>query len=97
MASFIVLGKFTQQGVANIKDSPKRVEDFRRLCGTMNAEMKSYHLTMGRYDFVVMVEAPDAQTMAKLILTTASKGSVSTECLTAINEQDYSKLVAELS
>lgn len=96
MASFIVLGKFTQQGIANIKDGPKRVEDFRQLCASMNAEMKSFYLTIGRYDIVAVVEAPDAQTMAKLILTTASKGSVSTECLTAINEQDYSKLVAEL-
>lgn len=96
MTSFIILGKYTQQGIANIKDSPKRIEDFRQLCGTMNAEMKSFHLTIGRYDFVSLVEAPDAGVMAKLILASASKGSISTECMTAINEGEYAKLLGEL-
>ena len=66
MATFIMLGSYTQQGIANIKDSPKRIEDFRQLCAANGAEMTSFHLTMGRYDFVAVVDAPDTRVMAKL-------------------------------
>jgi len=96
MAKFIILGSYTQQGIANIKDSPKRIEDFRQLCGANGAEMTSFHLTMGRYDFVVVVDAPDAQVMAKIILTTASKGAVSTETLAALSEQEFTGMLGGL-
>lgn len=96
MAKFILLGNYTQQGIANIKDSPKRIEDFRQLCAANGAEMISFHLTMGRYDIVVMVDAPDAQVMAKLVLTTASKGAVSTETLGALSEQEFAAMVGGL-
>ena len=51
---------------------------------------------MGRYDLVVIFDAPDSETVAKLILTTASKGAVSTETLHAFSEEDYRRIISEL-
>jgi uncharacterized protein with GYD domain len=51
---------------------------------------------MGRYDLVVILDAPNAETVAKLILATASKGAVSTETLHAFSEEEYRKIVSEL-
>ncbi len=96
MASYAILAKYTAQGVKNIKESPGRVEAFRALCRKMGAEMKSFHLAMGRYDLVVHVDAPDDATLAKIILATSSGGNVSTETLRLFTEAEYKSIVAGL-
>ena len=58
--------------------------------------MEGIYLTMGRYDLVVILDAPNSETLAKLILATASKGAVSTETLHAFSEEDYRKIISEL-
>ena len=62
----------------------------------MGAKVEGFYLTMGRYDLLVIVDAPDSETMAKLSLTTASKGAVSTETLQAFSEDEYKKIISEL-
>ncbi len=96
MAKYISLIKYTQKGAENIKDSPNRYDAFKQLCETMGARVEGIYLTMGRYDLVVVFDAPDPETVAKLILTTASKGAVSTETLHAFSEEDYRRIISEL-
>ena len=96
MATYISLEKFTSQGVKEIKDAPARVEAYRALCKKMGAELKSFHLTMGRYDIVTIVDAPDDATMAKILLAVSSLGNVSMETLRAFNESEYHDIVAGL-
>src|SRR4029450_21748 len=59
MATYIILGNFTDQGIRNIKDSPKREDAFRKLCEKMGAKVKDAYRTMGRYDLAAIVDAPD--------------------------------------
>ena len=96
MAKYISLVKYTKQGVENIKESPKRYEDFKKLCKSMGAKVEAIFLTMGRYDLVLLVDAPDSETVAKILLSTASKGSVSTETLRAFTEEEYKKIIGAL-
>ena len=96
MAKYISLIKYTQKGAENIKDSPNRYDAFKQLCETMGARVDGIFLTMGRYDLVVIFDAPDSETVAKLILSTASKGAVSTETLHAFSEEDYRRFISEL-
>ena len=96
MAKFISLVKYTSKGVESIKDSPNRLAAFKQLCESMGAKLEAFYLTMGRYDLVVIVDAPDPATAAKVILTTASGGAVSTETLQAFSEAEYQKIVSEL-
>ena len=59
MAKYISLIKYTQKGAENIKDSPNRYDAFKQLCESMGAKPEGIYLTMGRYDLVVVLDAPN--------------------------------------
>jgi len=96
MATFITLGRYTQQGIAKIKESPSRVDAFRNAAQKAGGSVKSFYLTMGRYDIVLISEAPSDDVIARLTLATASLGNVTTETLRAFTEDEFRKLVASL-
>ena len=96
MAKYISLVNYTQEGIENIKESPSRLDAFKQVCQSMGAKVEGFYLTMGRYDLVVIVDAPDPETVAKIMLATASRGAVSTETLQAFPEEEYRKIISEL-
>ena len=96
MAKFISLVKYTAKGIENIKESPNRLDAVKQLCESMGARVDSFYLTMGSYDMVLIVDALNPETAAKMILTVTSGGSVSTETLTAFSEEEYRKMISEL-
>ena len=96
MATYITLIRLTQQGVQNIKESPARLDAAKQAFQAMGAELKEFYLTMGRYDMVVVGEAPDDETVAKLALAIGSAGAIRTETLRAFTEEEYRKIIAAL-
>ena len=96
MPKYISLVNYTSKGIENIKDSPNRLDAVKKLCESMDAKVEGFFLTMGRYDIVLIVDAPDSETVAKIVLTITSKGAVRTETLFAFPEIDYRKIIAEL-
>ncbi len=96
MATYITLLKFTQQGIKDIKNAPARLDNARKAYSAAGASLKSFYLTMGRYDAVVVSEAPNDETVAKLALSTGALGNVTTETLRAYTEDEYRKIVASL-
>ena len=96
MAKYISLIKYTAKGIENVKESPKRHDAFKKLCESMGAKVEGVYLTMGRYDLVLIVDAPNPETAAKIVLATASRGAVSTETLQAFSEAEYRKIISEL-
>ena len=96
MATYIILLHYTQQGVQNIKESPARLDAAKKAFRAMGAELKQWYLVMGQYDAVVVSEAPDDETAAKLALAIGSQGSIRTETLRAFTEDEYRKLIAAL-
>ena len=97
MPTYISFLKYTQQGAQNIKDSPKRLDAARKAYQAAGAKLKDFYLVMGRYDAVVIAEAPDEATVAKLALAVGALGSVRTETMRAFTEDEYRKIVASLS
>ena len=93
MPSYIVLLKWTEQGVANVKESPSRLDSGRKAFKKFGVKIKDSFLTMGRYDLVCVVEAPDDETFARAMLTLGSQGNVQTETLKAFSEAEYRKIV----
>ncbi len=93
---FIVLGKFTQQGKTTIKDSPARTEAVRNVVKSNGGEMKETYYTMGRYDFISIIEAPDNEAMTKIMFTIGSWGNVNTETLPAVAAPKASALLKSL-
>jgi len=96
MATFISLVNFTQQGLAKIKQSADRLEISKQMFASMGAELKAFYLVMGRYDAVIVSEAPDEETVVKLMLTIGSAGAIRTETMRAWAEDDYKAIIASL-
>ena len=96
MPTYIALLKWTQQGISKVKESPNRLDAGREEFRKAGIEMKDVYLTMGRYDMVCVLEAPDDESLAKGVLTLASQGSVSTETMRAFREDDYRKIIGSL-
>jgi len=97
MSKYISLVKYTPKGVENVKDSPSRLDAVKQLCESMDARVEGFYLTMGRYDMILIMDAPNAETAAKIIFQITSQGSVSTETLPAFSEEEYRKIISELS
>jgi uncharacterized protein with GYD domain len=96
MATYITLGKWTPQGMAKIKEGPARLDAVKRAMKAAGAEMKGFYQTLGRYDFVSIVDAPDDATVSRVLLATGSQGNVRTETLRAFTEEEYRKIVTSL-
>ena len=96
MATYITLLKWTQQGAANAKDSPKRLDAGREAFKKLGVEIKDTWLTMGRYDLVCVIEGPDGETVARALLSLGSQGNVQTETLTAFTEDQFRKITGSL-
>ncbi len=96
MATFISLGNYTAQGIASIKDSPSRLDAARARLGAFGVNITDFYLTMGQYDFVAVVEAPDAAAAAKGLMVLGMAGNVGTVTMAALTESDFRKVVAEL-
>jgi len=96
MARYIQLLNWTDQGVRNVKDSPKRLDAAREMGKKTGVEIREFYLTTGACDMVVMVEARDDETMAKFGLTMGMGGNVRTTTLKAFPEDAYRKIIAGL-
>lgn len=79
-----------------MKNSPARLDAARKAFKAAGAELKQFYLTMGRYDFVIVTEAPNDETAAKAALTVGTSGNVRTETLRAFTEDEYRKLLGSL-
>jgi len=97
MPTYISLVSFTQNGIENIKESPTRLDAAKEAFRAMGAELKEFYMVMGQYDLVVIGEAPDDETITKLVLMIGSRGSIRTETLRAYTEDEYRKIIASLS
>ena len=96
MAKYISLVKYTAKGIENIKESPNRLDAVKQLCESMGAKVEGFFLTMGRYDIIMITDAPNPETVTKIILTVTSGGAVSTETFPAFPEEEYRKIISEL-
>jgi uncharacterized protein with GYD domain len=97
MPTYIILGKFTDQGIRNIKDSPKREESFRQLCEKLGAKVKDAYRTMGRYDVAAIVDAPDDVTINAVLYSLGSTGNLRTETLRAFTRQETDAALAKMA
>ena len=96
MATYIILFNYTPQGIHDVKESPRRIDAARKSFQDMGVELKSFYSVMGRYDTVIIAEAPDDETMAKAVLAISALGNVRSETLRAFPEDEFRKIIADL-
>lgn len=91
MPTYIMLTRLTSDGVKTIKDNPSRVQEVTREVEQLGVKVRNQWATLGGYDFISVVEAPDETTMAKLSVEMGSRGTVTNETLTAIEVEDFTQ------
>ena len=96
MATYVVPAKFTDQGIRNAKESPKRADAFKGMAKTFGVTVKELVWTQGRYDIVTIVEAPDESAAMSLNLSLGALGNVRTETLRAFSAAEMTKIIGKM-
>ena len=96
MATYVMLAHWSEQGMRQVKDSPKRLDTAKRVLKEMGGEFKAFYMTLGEYDLVGVYEAPDDAVAARFSLLLGMLGSVRTKTLKAFPEAAYREIVASL-
>jgi uncharacterized protein with GYD domain len=91
-----MLINWTEQGVKNVRESPKRLDAAKKLLGEMGGSFKEFYLTMGDYDMVAICDAPDDAVAARFALSLGSGGHVRTRTLKAFPEAAYREIINSL-
>lgn len=97
MVRYIVLLNFTEKGVMDVKDSTKRAADFATAAASKGAKVESIFWTVGQYDGVMILSAPDEATASGLILELGMKDAVHSCMLRAFDESEFNNIVSKIS
>jgi uncharacterized protein with GYD domain len=97
MPSYVMLMRWTDQGVRNIGDLPRRLDSAKKLLADMGGQFNSLHMTMGEYDLVGIYDAPDDAVAVRYTLMLERLGNVRTTSLKAFPEQALREIVRSLA
>jgi uncharacterized protein with GYD domain len=96
MPTYISLARWTDQGVRNIKEAPQRIDAFKKGVQAAGGKLTGFYVTMGKYDIVTIVDAPNDEAVANIVLSTESKGNVRIQTLKASTEDQFRAIVAKI-
>jgi uncharacterized protein with GYD domain len=96
MATFITTVKFTEKGLQAIRESPKRSAAFKTAAKKLGVKVLEIYWTLGRFDGVIVYEAPDDETATAAMLQLSALGNVHTTTARAFRAQEMEKVVAKL-
>ena len=97
MATYIVLGQFTDQGVRNVKETTKRAEAFKAMAKKAGATVKDLYWTLGQYDLVTVMEAPDDVSATALLLSVGALGNIRTQALRAFSADEMGRVLGKMA
>ncbi len=89
MPTYILLSTLTPEGVQTVKNNPQRIREVNKEIEQLGASVKAQWATLGQYDFINVVEAPDDQTIARVSLELGSRGTARYESMAAIPIDDF--------
>lgn len=96
MPHYVSLVRYTQQGIAKIKESPKRLDAARKAIEKAGGKVHGWYLTMGKYDAVLVSEFPTDEACAVFMLSLGALGNATTQTLKAFPEAEYRKIIGSL-
>jgi uncharacterized protein with GYD domain len=96
MPMFILSINWTDQGIRNVKDAPKRAQAARDLGKKVGVDIKQIYLTSGESDLLVIVDAETGDNIAKFAMALGAQGNVRTRTARAWTESEFHKLVSDL-
>jgi uncharacterized protein with GYD domain len=90
--SFVVLGNWTFQGIQNVHEAPKRIKETHSMVEKAGGKMQLFY-TLGKYDFVMIVEVPNDDAVMAILLCLGSMGNIRTMTLKAWTEAEGAKVL----
>ena len=97
MTTYVMLAKWTEQGMRQVRDSPRRLDSAKKALKEMGGEFRSFFMTMGDYDLVAVYEAPDDAVAARFTLIMGMLGNIRTLTLKAFPEAAYREIINSLA
>lgn len=96
MATYLVLGNFTDQGIRNVEKTIERVDAFKSMARKMGVKVQQVLWTMGAFDICLTVDAPDEQTVSALTLKVGMLGNVKTQTVRAFDAKEMAGVLGKL-
>jgi uncharacterized protein with GYD domain len=92
LPSFVVLGNWTDQGIRDVKAAPERIKTTHSMVEKAKGKMQLYY-TLGTYDFVMIVEVPNDETIIEILSSLGSMGNVRTATMKAWTESEVATIL----
>ena len=96
MAHYVILAHFTDQGIRAVKDTTKRAKAFREMAQSMGTKVRDIFWTLGSYDVVLTLEAPDDETAASVLAKAGALGNLKSQTLRAFDEREMDSILAKI-
>jgi len=96
MPTFVCLFNWTDQGIKNVRETTKRAEKFKAAIKKAGGTTKGIYWTLGRYDGLIVFEAPDEASATAIMLSGGTLGSVRTETLRAFDAPEMDKILEKM-
>ena len=97
MANYMVLGKFTDQGIRNVKDTVKRAAAIKELAASLGIAVKENYWFLGEFDVGFIADAPDEASITALGLSVGALGNVTTQTLRAFSSEEISRILGQVA
>ncbi|GAB4453254.1 MAG: GYD domain-containing protein [Anaerolineae bacterium] len=94
MPTYILLSQLTDEGAETIKLRPARIQEVNKELEQLGAKVVAQYATLGAYDFVNVVEAPDNETIFRISVEMGSRGSVRITSMPAVPIDDFIGLLS---
>ena len=96
MATYLVLGNFTDQGIRNVKETTKRVEAFKQMSEQANVKVKDVYWCLGQYDIAAILEADNDDTITALGLNIGAQGNIRTQTHRVFSCEEMTKILGKM-
>ncbi len=97
MATYVVLGTFTDQGIRNVKQTTQRADAARAAAKEIGVTLREIYWTQGQYDIVTLIDAPDETSLSAFGLSLASAGNVKFQTLRAFTKDEMQNILAKMT
>ena len=97
MSNYILLLRWTEQGISKIKESPARYNSFKSSVEKAGGKLIGGYYTFGKYDVVLIIEAPSDEVVMSLMLKVGSAGNVKSRTLKAFTAEEGIRIIKDLS
>ena len=96
MHTYVVLMKLTDQGIIAVKDAPDRIEASMKSFETLGGKVNGFYATLGEYDYVACVEAPNEAIVMRFLLAFGAAGDVRTTTMKALARAEFEEIARKL-